>query len=463
MKNLEEFVLFEEQNEFNQVDGKKPRVDKNSKNNVKWSLNEETDEPDFDLDDPNHTLTVKRLITRFEDKKPFFIQGRAGWGKTAIIERLADKFNYEVVTVYLDKAEAVDLDGLPVPVPGKRSKMVTKNALGKDEEREFATQIKAMPDWAKLMWENPDKQFLLFLDEMNQAQPDVQNALMPIVKEQIISRVKFKNFFVGAAGNFEDENSAISELSGPLMSRFGKTLIWETGTPRAWKQAFEYLHKKWDKALSPEIVSMFEDNAMCFNNPREIDDKVLSYIYNRKKDGGRRIDVEILLAEITDIAKEDLSRSEEKELSKLADNVFEFITNKDTGKKTSDSKPSGGRRDSNQVPQSIQQTVESAMTRGYVSIEMEDENGNKRDVKFGVCKETIAEIIDSDECNAEMLERTIAKFEANGIKWTYDKPQNWSKLGLEDPLDSQWGLVVTSKTKIDMSEPKKPKKKVYKD
>ena len=41
---------------------------------------------------------------------------------------------------------------------------------------------------------------------MNQAQPCVMNALMPIVLKNVICNVQFDNFMVGAAGNFEDEN-----------------------------------------------------------------------------------------------------------------------------------------------------------------------------------------------------------------------------------------------------------------
>ena len=74
---------------------------------------------------------------------------------------------------------------------------------------------------------------------MNQAQPDVMNALMPIVLEHEIAGRKYgptdkngkvteSNFFVGAAGNFEDENDAVNELSGPLKSRFKPIIVWKT-------------------------------------------------------------------------------------------------------------------------------------------------------------------------------------------------------------------------------------------
>ena len=47
-----------------------------------------------------------------------------------------------------------------------------------------------------------------------------------------------------------------------------------------------------------------------------------------------------------------------------------------------------------------------------------------------------------------MIERTIRKFENDGITWKYDKSQDWKKLKLEDPMDEKWGFKVTSKTKV---------------
>ena len=116
------------------------------------------------------------------EKAPFFIQGEAGWGKTSIITGLAKSLGKTVITVYLDKAEATDLGGIPVPAKSKRGADYVKHLL---------------PEWAKLIYDNPKTNFLLFFDEMNQAAPDVMNALMPIVLKTEICGIKFKQSFVG--------------------------------------------------------------------------------------------------------------------------------------------------------------------------------------------------------------------------------------------------------------------------
>ena len=63
---------------------------------------------------------MKQLLKKFEAEHDFFIMGKAGWGKTSIIEDMAKRYHREVVTVYLDKVAAVDLGGIPVPEKGKK-------------------------------------------------------------------------------------------------------------------------------------------------------------------------------------------------------------------------------------------------------------------------------------------------------------------------------------------------------
>ena len=433
MKNLTDFV-FEKRGDditLKDVEGKKPQVDDNSKNKIKWAVNEPVDDEasdGIDLKSEDNTDSVEDLIDKFETEEDFFIVGRAGWGKTSIIKKLAKKFGYKVITVYLDKAEATDLGGIPIPTKGKTG----------------AVQEKAMPAWAKVMEDEPDQNFLLFFDEMNQAAPDVMNALMPIVLEHEICERKFDNFFVGAAGNFEDENGAVNELSGPLKSRFKPIITWDTGGT-AWKQAFNYLHKKWDEVLTKGLVDEFEKCADCFENPRELEMKVFQFIHRIKVSGDKdRNSAKKYMRRLENLAKEDLSRTQEKQLEGLADAMFNFVA--DTKKKEKSSRRD---KDSQMVPESIKKMIKSSMEDGYFTMDIEDEDGNVKKVKFGVCKETVGQLVDEDECNAEMLERTIRKLENDGIKWKYDKPQDWKKLKLEDPMDDKWGMVMVDKnTKV---------------
>ena len=235
-------------------------------NGAAWAIEPPYDDGAVeDIPDEDYNDNLLDLQAKFDADEPFFIQGRAGWGKTSIIEDMAKRAGRHVITVYLDKAQATDLGGIPVPI----------------EENGVAKIVNAMPDWAAYMLAHKNDKFLLFFDEMNQAQPDVMNALMPIVLKNVICNIQFDNFMVGAAGNFEEENeNGISELSGPLKSRFKPIIIWNSGTEDDWRSTFKYLHKKWDKKFGKKVVDEFEKRAMLFDNPRELEHKVFKAIDN---------------------------------------------------------------------------------------------------------------------------------------------------------------------------------------
>ena len=356
----------------------------------------------------------KRLLMKFKAEDDFFIVGKAGWGKTSIIKDFAKKFGYEVKTFYLDKCEAADLGGIPI--------------AGKDDKGR-PKQILLPPSFADEIAENPKKKYLLFFDEMNQAAPDVMNALMPIVLEHEIAGQKYDNFFCGAAGNFESENSAVNELSAPLKSRFKPLIVWETGTDEAWADVFDYLHKKWDDKISKELIDAFEKCKECFENPREIEQKVIEkYIWKMIEKEGN-FDTDMWEDHLQRIVKDDLDRSQKDLISKLAEAIYKVVDNhgkwpeeKATGR--------GGRKDMNQVPQEVKDAIKHAMKFGYVE---QKEGKSQKVVRYGISRENIGSVVDEEDANAEMVERIINKFEEEGIKWKYQKDEEWRKAGLKDP------------------------------
>lgn len=428
MKSLNEFVF--EANKA--VDEKvKKSIDKKSAEAEKkegkpaedngtnglWAIDEPTDDDIMEpIDKASLNKNMKRLLMKFKSKEPFFVVGEAGWGKTSIIKKLAKKHGRTIITVYLDKAVATDLGGIPVPVKGKDGNAELQMAL---------------PQWAAYMKNHSDTQFLLFFDEMNQAAPDVMNALMPIVLENVICGFKYKNFMVGAAGNFEHENGAVNELSGPLKSRFKPIITWETGGDTEWKQAFDYMHKNWDEKLSKTLIDKFEDNAALFQNPREVEHKILKFIYELKQDGDfDMFDADDYLDRLEGLAKEELSRTQKGELEQLAEAIHEFLNSKEE---------TGGRKkrgaDIEMVDDVTKNQIRNAMKTGFIA---QREDG--KTVKYGISRENIGDIFCDEEynenpINAEMLERIISKFETDGIKFKYETNEDWKKAGLKDPAE----------------------------
>lgn len=410
--NLQEFVMrIEEGRPRKNVEGKP--AEKNGSGGLYGIDEPVSDKAVVSIPPEQLNKNMKKLLMKFRTKEDFFIIGRAGWGKTSIIRNLADRFGMKVETVYLDKAVASDLGG--IPVPGK-----TKKGNGKQEM--------LMPDWAAKMNENPDIDYLLFFDEMNQAQPDVMNALMPIVLEHEVCRIPFENFFVGAAGNFEDENDAVSELSGPLRSRFKPLIKWQTD----WNSSFSFLHSEYDDILGKEFVSKFEENKELFDNPREIERNIFKFTIKLKKGGMySEFDVDDYLDRIMDIIGEKkLSRSEESAAKKLAEYMYDYMNDKLAAKAEKSSR-STRNKGMDMVSKVTKDSILKGMRRGYLE---QREGKDQHVVRYGISRENISAAVDPEECNAEMLSRIIRKFEADGIKFKFEKNSEWKKLGYKDPM-----------------------------
>ena len=386
----------------------------------KFAIDEPTDNDAIEpLSKDQLNKNMKRLLMKFKADEPFFIMGEAGWGKTSIIKSMAKRFGRTVITVYLDKCEATDLGGIPVP---------------REDKRGNAYVDSAMPAWAQYMLEHDDQQFLLFFDEMNQADGAVMNALMPIVLETEVCGVKFDNFIVGAAGNFDHENDAVNELSGPLKSRFKPIIVWETGGDAEWKQAFDFMHKEWDGKLGedgPAYIDLLQENRDLFQNPREVEHKILKWCSKMiDTDDKDLFDVEDYLDRLSGLAKEDLNRTQEDKLKKLAEATYNLVNGLSL---SPERKRSKGKE---MMDETLKNNIKKAMRNGFMT--NGPDSSDKR--KYGISRENAPLVFCDPEmtenaCNREMFDRYINKLEADGIKFKYETDAEWKKAGLVDPFE----------------------------
>ena len=386
----------------------------------KFAIDEPTDNDAIEpLSKDQLNKNMKRLLMKFKADEPFFIMGEAGWGKTSIIKSMAKRFGRTVITVYLDKCEATDLGGIPVP---------------REDKRGNAYVDSAMPAWAQYMLEHDDQQFLLFFDEMNQADGAVMNALMPIVLETEVCGVKFDNFIVGAAGNFDHENDAVNELSGPLKSRFKPIIVWETGGDAEWKQAFDFMHKEWDGKLGedgPAFINLLQENRDLFQNPREVEHKILKWCSKMiNTDDKDLFDVEDYLDRLSGLAKEDLNRTQEDKLKKLAEATYNLVNGLSL---SPERKRSKGKE---MMDETLKNTIKKAMRNGFMT--NGPDSSDKR--KYGISKENAPLVFCDPEmtenaCNREMFDRYINKLEADGLKFKYETDDEWKDAGLVDPFE----------------------------
>lgn len=387
-----------------------------------WEIEVSTDDAvanPIKKDDPDMMEKNKKAIAkRLRVGKPFLLIGEAGWGKTSIIKSIAKRYGYSVMTVYLDKCQREDLGGIP--------------AYGKTKDG-VAYQELLMPSWALYILSHPDKKFLLFFDEMNQADPGVMNALMPIVLENQICGRRIPNFVACGAGNFDWENrEGVNEISGPLLDRFGgRPIIWETN----WDHAFKHLSKKWGDKISKNVIQLFMDNAQYFRNPRAIENDIFSIIVEEKNsDEPDFYDVEDWKDTIESALKrdEELDRVGEKAIKQIADAVYSFVNSKE--EKTTNTRR-GGNKDINMVSDDFKNKLKKAMKQGYIV-----DNEDPQKTKYGVSRENAPILFCDEEYTEEpmpneILQRLINKFEADGITFKYEKNADWKRAGLKDPTE----------------------------
>jgi hypothetical protein len=159
------------------------------------------------------TRTVKiseatTLITRaFKKKRPVFLWGPPGIGKSELIQGIGDSGalgKTHVVDMRLALFEPTDLRGYPAP-DLKNGKMVWLPPADLPSE-EFAKQFDTV---------------IVFLDEMNSAAPSVQAAGYQLILNRRIGQyVLPDNVVLIAAGNRETDKGVTYRMPKPLENRF---------------------------------------------------------------------------------------------------------------------------------------------------------------------------------------------------------------------------------------------------
>lgn len=151
------------------------------------------------------TLEARRAILRcFKAKRPVFMWGPMGIGKSELIADLAEEMGGLVIDLRMATMEPTDLRGIPY--------------FNKD----LGTMSWAPP--VELPNEELASKFpivVLFLDEMNSAAPAVQAAAYQLVlNRRVGTYVLPDNVVIVAAGNRETDKGVTYRMPAPLANRF---------------------------------------------------------------------------------------------------------------------------------------------------------------------------------------------------------------------------------------------------
>lgn len=133
-------------------------------------------------------------------KRPVFLWGKSGAGKSSLIAQVCEEQNLELRDVRLSQLDAIDLRGFPVP----------------DMERKVTEWLPA--DFLPKEGAPPG---VLFLDECNGAKPAVGSASYQLILDRRLGNYVLPDHWgIIAAGNNADDRGVTHAMPAPLNNRF---------------------------------------------------------------------------------------------------------------------------------------------------------------------------------------------------------------------------------------------------
>ena len=146
----------------------------------------------------------KSLLKAFQVKRPLFLWGPPGIGKSELVENITKDLGGYMIDLRLGQMEPTDIRGIP-----------------------FYNKDSGKMDWAPPV-ELPDDELasqypvvVLFLDELNSAAPSVQSAAYQLILNRRIGKYKLPdNVVMVAAGNRESDKGVTYRMPTPLANRF---------------------------------------------------------------------------------------------------------------------------------------------------------------------------------------------------------------------------------------------------
>ena len=146
----------------------------------------------------------KSLLKAFSKKRPLFLWGPPGIGKSELVADIAQELGGYMIDLRLGQMEPTDIRGIP-----------------------FYSKDTGKMDWAEpvdLPTEEFAKQYpivVLFLDEMNSAAPSVQAAAYQLILNRRVGKYFLPdNVVLVAAGNRESDKGVTYRMPTPLANRF---------------------------------------------------------------------------------------------------------------------------------------------------------------------------------------------------------------------------------------------------
>ena len=145
--------------------------------------------------------SAKKAIRKaIQKRRPAFLWGPPGIGKSDVVKQIGEDMNREVIDVRLALWEPTDIKGIPY-----------YNA-------QMGTMTWAPPAELPV---DPESNAIIFLDELNSAPPAVQAAAYQLILNRRVGTYELpKGVDVVAAGNREGDRGVTYRMPAPLANRF---------------------------------------------------------------------------------------------------------------------------------------------------------------------------------------------------------------------------------------------------
>lgn len=153
-----------------------------------------------------HMTTIKqskkllqKVIEQGDTRMAGFLHSSPGIGKSAIIKQIAEALGLPLIDIRLASIEATDLCGIPYVRNGE--------------------QVFSTPEWFPT---DPNSKGILFLDELSNANINVQQAAYRLVLDREINNNKTlpAGWFTIAAGNLQTDRTGVKGIVPALANRF---------------------------------------------------------------------------------------------------------------------------------------------------------------------------------------------------------------------------------------------------
>lgn len=202
---------------------------------------------------PVSLTSAKQLLEVFLTlRRPVFVHGPVGVGKSDLIKQIAQEQNRNVIDIRMSQMDLTDLRGIPFYNP---------------DEKQM--------EWAppSMLPKDANDTSIIFLDELNCASPSLQaTAYQLILDRRIGEYILPKGVDVIAAGNRDSDKGATFRIAAPLLNRFVHIEVkYDTDTWLKWAEAnkvninvIEYI-KSFPDDLTTHDNSL---NSKAFATPR---------------------------------------------------------------------------------------------------------------------------------------------------------------------------------------------------